>query len=104
MESTRIVAVKTEDGKQVVIWEGLKENMPKDLAHLKKSYRNNIPFEKVVNLIVEQHKRAFESWPYGEVTDSSIDAEGVICINYENEWFYYSFMPPYSTTGNVVWW
>lgn len=54
---------------------------------------------KAVKAMLEQrateaynmHKAAYESWPHGDIRKVWIDADGNICVEYENgTWFHYN--------------
>lgn len=49
---------------------------------------------------VEAHKKAFECWNEGNVTESWYDEDGVLCIKYENgNWWHYRL-----SKDRIEWW
>jgi len=40
----------------------------------------------------DDHKKAFENWPYGEIKKIWFDADNTLCIEYETgDWFHYQY-------------
>lgn len=58
----------------------------------------NIELEAIVN----DHKRAFDIWPYGGVKETWVDDAGYTCIRYaDGDWYHYGIS---AQSGEIVWW